>query len=71
MEKLLKQGTRVEFNVQGISGEGTVVGVANNGSPIIGKTYIIEPDEPISNEAYDYSHFVAFESELKELKPPF
>lgn len=61
----LKQGTRVAFNVQGIDGRGTIVGLATNGQPIIGKMYIIEPDEKISNEEYDYTHFVAWEYQLR------
>jgi hypothetical protein len=61
----LKQGTRVEFDVQSFKGKGTIVGVATNGSPIIGKSYIIEPDEKLQSEVYDYTHFVAFESQFK------
>lgn len=58
----LKQGTRVEFDIDGnIKGKGTIVGVATNGAPVIGKCYIIYPDEPICNEVYNYSHFVAWE----------
>ena len=55
----LKQGQRVEFNLGTLNGTGTVVGKAMSDQPIIGGTYIIEPDEPIRNEVYDYTHFVA------------
>ena len=61
----LKQGTRVEFDVQSFKGKGTIVGVATNGQPIIGKSYIIEPDEKLKSESYDYSHFVAWECQFK------
>lgn len=61
----LKQNQRVSFKINDIQGKGKIVGMATSGSPIIGKSYIIEPDEPISNEVYDYSHFVAFEYQLK------
>ena len=30
----LKQGTRVEFDIQSFKGNGTIVGVATNGQPI-------------------------------------
>lgn len=53
----LKQGTRVEYDVQTLKGKGTIVGMSVNELPIIGATYIIEPDEPIQNEVYDYTHF--------------
>lgn len=48
----LKQGARVEFNVQTLKGKGTVVGLASNGQPIIGESYIIEPDEKLDSEIY-------------------
>jgi hypothetical protein len=67
MEEQLKQGQRIEFDINGLKGEGKIVGVATNGAPIIGKSYIIEPDVRISNEVYDYSHFVAWEFQLKLL----
>jgi hypothetical protein len=57
----LKQGTRVEFDIQSFKGKGTIVGVATIGQPIIGKSYIIEPDEKV----YDYTHFVAWECQFK------
>jgi hypothetical protein len=61
----LKQGTRVEFDVQTFKGYGTIVGIAINGAAIIGKAYIIHPDEKLQSEVYDYTHFVAFESQFK------
>ena len=63
-EKLLKQGTRVKFDVQTFSGMGTIVGVASTPQPVIGATYIIEPDEKLDSQVYKYSHFVAFENQL-------
>jgi len=63
-----KQDQRVEFNIPGtINGYGKIVGVATNGAPILGRTYIIEPDSAISNETYQYSHFVCFEVYLKPI----
>jgi hypothetical protein len=61
----LKQGTRVEFDVQSFKGKGTIVGVATNGQPIIGKSYIIVPDEKLQSEVYEYTHFVAWECQFK------
>lgn len=63
----LKQNTRIEFNIDSLKGTGKIVGVATIGLPIIGCSYIIEPDEPIKNEAYEYTHFVAFESQFKTI----
>lgn len=63
----LKQDQRVEFDIDGLKGEGKIVGIATNGAPIIGKAYIIEPDVAISNEIYNYSHFIAWEFQLKNL----
>ena len=67
IKKEIKQGERVEFKIADLTGKGKVVGKAMNELPIIGATYIIEPDEPISNEVYDYSHFVANETQINIL----
>lgn len=65
MEKI-KQGQRVEFNVHDkLQGVGKIVGKAKEDLPIVGGTYIIEPDEPIINESYPYTHFVLFENQFK------
>ena len=57
----MKQGQRVEFKIGDLIGKGKIVGKALTEQPIIGGTYIIEPDEPISNEVYDYTHFATQE----------
>jgi hypothetical protein len=64
MKKELKQGQRVEFNIYNFVGKGKVVGKALTDQPIIGITYIIEPDTPIRSEIYDYTHFVVQENQL-------
>lgn len=64
MNKKLKQGQKVEFHIGDLTGTGKIVGKALNDQPIIGGTYIIEPDTPIRNEVYDYTHFVAQENQL-------
>jgi len=61
----LKQGTRVEFDIQSFRGKGTIVGLASNELLIIGRSYIIEPDEKLKSDVYDYTHFVAFDIQLK------
>ncbi len=61
------QGQKVSYQIGNLSGTGKVVGMALTEQPVIGGTYIIEPDEPISNEAYEFSHFVAQEIYLKAL----
>lgn len=53
----LKQGQKVHYDY-GVKGTGKIVGVATNGVPLVGKTYIIEPDESFNNEVYPYTHFV-------------
>ena len=64
MNKELKQGQRVEFRIGDLTGKGKIVGKALTDQPIIGGTYIIEPDNSIRNEVYDYTHFVAQEIQL-------
>jgi hypothetical protein len=64
----LKQGTKIEFDVQSLTGTGKIVGIATVAMPLIGTLYIIEPDEPINSEAYDYSHFTAWGCQIKEIK---
>lgn len=61
----LKQGQRVEFHIGELKGKGKVVGKSVSEQPIIGGTYIIEPDENIRNDTYDYTHFVLPEISLK------
>ena len=64
----LKQNTRISFDIDGkIKGVGKIVGVATCEMPILGYQYIIEPDKVINNEEYDYSHFVAWSTMIKEL----
>lgn len=63
----LKQGQRISFNIDSLKGTGKVVGVATIGNVIIGKSYIIEPDQSIANSMYPYSHFVAFEVHLTKI----
>jgi hypothetical protein len=65
MSKELKQGQRVKFHIGDLMGEGKIVGMALVEQPIIGGTYIIEPDQPIKNEVYDYTHFVAQEVQFE------
>lgn len=66
MKAELKQGTRIKYNINNeLKGTGKIVGVAHNDLPIIGVTYIIEPDTPIKNEVYDYSHFVLPENQFE------
>ena len=66
----LEQGQRIEYNVDTLHGFGKIVGKANNGQPIIGCLYIIEPDEPIDTSVYKYTHFVAWENQFKLIETP-
>lgn len=63
--KELKQGTKIKFDVQTIIGTGKIVGVAVVELPVIGRGYIVEPDNKISSDAYKYSHLVVYESQLE------
>jgi len=62
--KDLKQDQRVKYDIDSLTGTGKIVGVATTGQPIIGRSYIIEPDVSIVSDVYPYSHFVAFEVQL-------
>lgn len=64
----LKQGTNIKYDVQTLKGEGKIVGIASNELPIIGKLYIIEPNEPINSDVYNYTHFVAYENQIEIIK---
>ena len=59
----LKQDTLVEFDMgTGFKGTGKVVGIATNGSAVIGTSYIIEIGENvIIPDVYNYTHFVCAE----------
>jgi hypothetical protein len=64
---MLKQGQRVSCTVTGLTVTGVVCGKAQNDQPIIGGAYIIQPDTPISNDVYPYSHFVMHENLMKKI----
>ena len=66
MEKL-KQEQRVHFEMGNIVGDGKIVGVCTTEMPILGYKYIIEPDQPITNEVYPYSHFTIFQNQLTKI----
>lgn len=67
MDALLKQGMVVKFDIPGVieSGLGTIVGIALNSLPLLGRYYIIEPNHPIANPTYNYTHFCVYESYLQ------
>lgn len=68
MEFKYIQNQRVEYDLPGVfKGTGKIVGCAQNGAPVIGMAYIIEPDDDISNDTYPFSHFICFENYLKSL----
>ncbi len=58
---MLNQDTKVLFRLNGdssMTGVGKIVGVVNQNSSLFGRDYIIEPDQPLENEYYPYTHFV-------------
>ena len=57
------QGDRVHFdNTAGLEGFGFIRGIAIAGVPMLGSTYIIEPDDlDLTQFGYQYSHFVLAE----------
>lgn len=59
------QDQKVIFDNGVIKGTGKVVGVANSAQAVIGHSYIIEPDSPIKNQTYPFTHFVCFEVHMK------
>lgn len=61
----MKQGQKIKFDTGTIKGTGKIVGKAMNELPIIGATWIIEPDKPI--ETYEYSHFVLNETQFEKI----
>jgi len=62
-----KQNQRVKFSIGDLNGTGKIVGKSLTDQPIIGGTYIIEPDVPITNETYNYTHFVSPEIYLTKI----
>ncbi len=63
-----KYGDIVRYDVNGlIKGNAKIVGVANNGAPIIGVAYILEDlDGNFPNKVYPYSHFSCFEQWINQ-----
>lgn len=69
----LSNNTLVSFDLKnGITGFGVIKGVATNGVPILGKSYIVEIllSYGIDKEIYPYSYITVFENfmELKSFK---
>lgn len=55
----LKQNTNVRFKLASdVAGEGLIKGISGNGTPLLGKTYIVEVTkwETESPEKNEYSH---------------
>lgn len=55
----LKQDTAVKFKLaDNLTGEGLVKGISGNGTPVLGKTYIIEVTKWDVEDSYktEYSH---------------
>ena len=65
----LKQGQRVQYFIDDPKNilTGTICGIAGNGVPVAGKTYIVQPDVPHDKEVYDYSHIAVFEVMLNPI----
>jgi hypothetical protein len=64
----LSQNDKVEFDNGVIKGTGKICGIASESVAVIGKGYIVQPDEPIKNETYEYSHVVIHEVHLNPIK---
>lgn len=69
----LSNNTLVSFDLKnGITGFGVIKGIATNGVPILGKSYIVEilSTNGIDKEIYPYSCITVFENfmELKSFK---
>ncbi len=67
MTQRLKQGQKISYKIGDLIGTGKIVGMALNEQAIIGGTYIVEPDSPINNNTYEYSHFVSPEAYLTKI----
>lgn len=62
----LKQNTIIYYDIDGkLKGYGKIVGHATIDQPIIGSSYIIEPEISITNPVYQYSHFVLYENQFR------
>jgi len=61
----LKQGTKIKFEYQNISGIGEIVGISNT-LPVLGNIYIIKTDDIISSE-YPYTTFCCPQCYVKEV----
>jgi hypothetical protein len=65
----LQQGQKIEFKItDNLCGTGKIIGIATSGQPVIGITYIIEPDIDISNTEYPYTHFACSEIFIKPIE---
>jgi hypothetical protein len=68
----LPQGTRIRRKenhpLPGLVG--TIVGRATQGQPVIGASYIIQPDDPsqVKSDEYPYDFLVSFECEFEVIK---
>lgn len=71
MDDHLKQNTIIFYNIDKIlTGYGKIVGLGTNDKlPIIGRSYIIDPEIPIQKtiSAYSYSHLLLFETQFRVL----
>ena len=69
MEKLLKNGTKIRFELTPeIFGKGYITGIASMGAPVIGKTYIVEYEE--LSTRWDYPQITVFENQISKWWKP-
>ena len=67
IELNLKQNDRVIFNNNLIKGTAIVMGIANTGDAILGKNYIIKPDNRIVTDDYNFECIRMHELYLRKL----
>lgn len=60
-----KNGDMVSYDCCGVTGQAIVIGVATNGDPLIGRSYILK-DQKIKSDVYPYECFVCPELYIKD-----
>lgn len=67
---VLPLDTAISFDMKnGISGTGLIKGIATNGVPILGKSYIVEISTSvgIDEKTYPYTHMTVFELFMEKI----
>jgi hypothetical protein len=67
IERMFENGDIVDYDINGMTGKGYIIGIAGTKQPVIGRSWIIKDiDTNFPNDEYPYEAFVCFEFQIRK-----